>query len=125
MIYGVGIDLVEVYRVQRLLDRWGDKFIKRCFSPLEIVYCGRKENAAMHYAARFAVKEAFLKCLGIGLVGGVSMRDIGVVRTAWTKPELLVKGKALSLMNEKGILSVSFSMSHSKEYAAAIVTLEM
>lgn len=125
MIYGIGIDLVEVPRVQSLLECWGERFIIRCFSQREILYCQPKKNVAAHYAAHFAVKEAFLKCLGTGLRGGISMRDITIVHAEGGKPELQVTGRALAIMKEQGIASARVSISHTKEYATAIVTLEM
>jgi holo-[acyl-carrier protein] synthase len=125
MIYGVGIDLVEVPRVREIIERWGERFIVRCFSPEEISYCRRRKNSAPHFAARFAVKEAFLKCLGVGLTGGVSMRDVAVVCSERGKPELRVIGKPFEVMKEKGISSACVSISHTERCATAIVTLEM
>jgi len=125
MIYGVGIDLVEVPRVHGMIERWGERFVTRCFSPAEISYCRSRKNAAPHYAARFAVKEAFLKCLGIGITGGVSIRDVTVVHSEQGKPELQVVGKPFEMMKVRGISSARVSISHTERYAAAIVTLEM
>ena len=67
MITGTGIDLVDVSRMKKLLAKWGDRFTERYFSQHEIDYCCRKAVPAIHYAARFAAKESFLKSLGIGL----------------------------------------------------------
>lgn len=124
MIGGIGIDLVEISRIESVLGRRGERFITRCFSPPEISYCRQRIHAAPHYAARFAVKEAFLKCLGIGITGGVSMKDISVVRTERGKPQLQLTGTALAKMKARGMAAAHVSISHAGNYAAAIVTLE-
>ena len=67
MIFGIGTDLVEVSRVEKILQKWGEKFLKKVFSQNEIEYCKKKAFPAIHFAARFAAKESFLKSLGIGL----------------------------------------------------------
>lgn len=67
MIVGIGIDLVEVPRMQRILGRWGHRFLARVYTPEEIAYCQARALPAMHYAARFAAKEAAMKAMGTGL----------------------------------------------------------
>jgi holo-[acyl-carrier protein] synthase len=79
MIQGIGIDLVENERIEKIIGKWGQKFLQRVFSEGEINYCGRHIQASLHYGARFAAKEAFLKALGIGLGMGVKLREIEVV----------------------------------------------
>jgi holo-[acyl-carrier protein] synthase len=94
MIYGIGIDLVEIERLVKIIDRWGLKFLQRIFSTAEINYCSRHAQAAMHYGARFAAKESFLKALGIGLGMGVRFQDIEVVHNSNGKPGLIFLGEA-------------------------------
>lgn len=79
MIVGLGTDLVDVVRFRRVADRFGDHFLESLFSPAEIGWCRRRRRPWEHLAARFAAREAALKALGTGLVGGMSWKDIEVV----------------------------------------------
>jgi len=88
MIQGIGIDLVENERIEKIISKWGHKFLQRVFSEGEINYCGRHIQSSLHYGARFAAKEAFLKALGIGLGRGVQLREIEVVHNDQGKPDL-------------------------------------
>ena len=124
MIAGTGIDLVEVRRIDRLLQKWGDRFTGRFFAPGEAAYCGAKARPAIHYAARFAAKESFLKSLGIGLGMGVHLREIEVSRDRRGKPVLVLHGKAASMLRERGITAVHLSLTHTADDAAAVVILE-
>ena len=80
-IYSTGVDLAEIDRIERVIKEYGDRFIKRVFTPHEIAYCSRKATAASSYAARFATKEAVFKATGIGLSMGMRWRDVEVERT--------------------------------------------
>ncbi|MGV8079886.1 MAG: holo-ACP synthase [Syntrophales bacterium] len=124
MIAGMGIDLVEVRRIDRLLGKWGDRFTGRFFAAGEIAYCGNKARPAIHYAARFAAKESFLKSLGIGLGMGVHLRDIEVSRDRRGKPALVLHGRAASMLADRGVTAVHLSLTHTAEHAAATVVLE-
>lgn len=124
MITGAGIDLVDVSRMKKLLAKWGDRFTGRFFSQLEIDYCQRKATPAIHYAARFAAKESFLKSLGIGLGMGVKLKDIEVINDQQGKPDLVLHGQAQRLISERGIQKVHLSLTHTSECAAAIVIVE-
>jgi len=124
VIAGVGIDLVEVRRIDRLLQKWGDRFTGRFFALGESAYCGAKARPAIHYAARFAAKESFLKSLGIGLGMGVHLREIEVSRDRRGKPALVLHGKAVSMLRERGITAVHLSLTHTADHAAAVVVLE-
>ena len=75
MLLGLGTDLIETRRVEQSIDRFGDRFLERIFSPWEIAYCQRKKNAAESFAARFAAKEAGAKALGTGISRGVTWKD--------------------------------------------------
>ncbi len=120
----MGIDLVEVRRIDRLLRKWGDRFTGRYFAPGEVAYCDRKARPGIHYAARFAAKESFLKSLGIGLGMGVRLRDIEVSRDRRGKPSLVLHGKAASMLEERGVTAVHLTLTHTAEHAAAAVVLE-
>lgn len=124
MITGTGIDLVDVSRMKKLLAKWGDRFTERYFSQHEIDYCRRKAVPGIHFAARFAAKESFLKSLGIGLGMGVKLKDIQVINDQQGKPDLILAGQAQYLINERGIRKVHLSLTHTSEYAAAVVILE-
>jgi holo-[acyl-carrier protein] synthase len=80
MIYGVGIDLVMISRIEEALQRWGERFREKVFTPGEIQYCGQKRNPAPSFAARFAAKEALAKALGVGIRRGVHWKDVEVKR---------------------------------------------
>ena len=124
MIQGIGIDLVENERIEKIIGKWGEKFLHRVFSEDEISYCGRHAQASIHYGARFAAKEAFLKALGIGLGMGVKLREIEVVHNDQGKPDLAVRDGAHLHLEKRGIKRIHLSLAHTKKYATAIVLLE-
>jgi holo-[acyl-carrier protein] synthase len=124
MIYGIGIDLVENDRMEKIIQKWGAKFLSRVFSKREIEYCGRHAQASMHYGARFAAKESFLKAIGTGLGGGVKLQDIEVVNKESGKPQLFLSGGARGFLVNAGIEKIHLSITHTRNYASAIVLLE-
>jgi holo-[acyl-carrier protein] synthase len=124
MIYGIGIDLVMVRRIEEALQHWGVRFQKKVFTEEEIRYCSRKRNPYPPFAARFAAKEAFVKALGIGMRRGVHWKDIGVQRGPLGKPILHLNGLALKLCQKENINGVFVSLTHDREYSSAIVVLE-
>ncbi len=125
MIRGIGIDIVEIDRIEEAIRKWGDRFVRRVFSEAEIAYCGSKHFPARHYAARFAAKEACLKSLGVGLGGGVALRDISVVNRRGGKPELNVDTDLNPILKNASACEFHLSLSHSQAYASAVVVLEM
>ncbi|MBN1470564.1 MAG: holo-ACP synthase [Syntrophaceae bacterium] len=124
MIYGVGIDLVENSRMERIVKKWGPKFINRIFSIKEIQYCGKHVYSAIHYGARFAAKESFLKALGIGMGMGVKLSDIEVVNDENGKPLLKLCGEAKIIIKKAKISKIHLSLTHTKNYSMAVVVLE-
>ena len=124
MIQGIGIDLVENERIEKIIRKWGQKFLQRVFSDEEIKYCGRHIQASIHYGARFAAKESFLKALGIGLGRGVKLREIEVVHDDQGKPDLSLHGEANIQIGKREIKRIHLSLTHTKNYATAIVLLE-
>ncbi|MBP7341718.1 MAG: holo-ACP synthase [Smithellaceae bacterium] len=124
MIYGIGIDLVENERMEKIIAKWGEKFLSRVFSDGEIAYCSRHAQASLHYGARFAVKEAFLKAIGTGLGRGVRLREIEVVNEESGKPDVHVSGGARRYLDDAGIDRIHLSITHTKNYASAVVLLE-
>jgi holo-[acyl-carrier protein] synthase len=94
MIIGLGSDLIDIRRIERTLERFGDRFVRRVFTPLERERSERRANRAHSYARRYAAKEALAKALGTGFRAGVFWRDIGVVNLPGGKPTLILTGGA-------------------------------
>lgn len=120
-LISLGLDLVEVPRIQSLLEKSGDRFKERVFTSGEISYCDSCAAPAIHYAARFAAKEAVGKALGTGLAEGVTWRDIEVLRSANGLPSIALHGGALQKAVELGIREMRVSLSHTAQMAAASV----
>ncbi|MFC2156919.1 holo-ACP synthase [Acidobacteriota bacterium] len=123
MIYGVGIDLIEVPRVEKQINS-GTRFRDRIFTDKEIAYCENKKNKSQNYAARFAAKEAFFKAMGTGWSGGLTFQDVEILNLESGKPEIVLHGKAKRIVEEQNILNIQVSLSHLKDVAGAVVVLE-
>lgn len=100
MILGLGNDIVDIRRIEATLERFGDRFIARCFTDVERARSERKAGRAASYAKRFAAKEACAKALGTGLRRGVFWRDMGVVNLRSGRPTLALTGGALDRLRE-------------------------
>lgn len=125
MIYGIGVDLVRVERLARVIDRYGERFLTRVFTPQEIASCRGKAWSAAGFAMRFAAKEAFSKALGVGLrKGGIRWREVEVVPDPRGKPEILVSGRAAELCREAGIVNMHLTLTDEDDRALAVVILE-
>ena len=124
MVFGIGVDIVEIARFERFLKEGNDALFQRLFTETEIAYCAAKKHAAQHYALRFAAKESFLKAMGTGLRDGLSWKDLEVVNDSLGKPELRLCGRALQMFQEKGLTSCFLSLSHDAGGAVAMVVLE-
>ena len=121
---GIGIDLVEVPRIREMLERHGQRFKERTFTAGEIAYCDACADPAMHYAARFAAKEAAAKAIGTGLWSqGVDWRDIEVLREPSGRPTLALHRQAKVHAENLGSSSSLISITHTKELAMAQVIL--
>ena len=125
MIYGIGIDMVEIPRIEKALERWGDRFLTRVFTQAEIKYCQQSLRAASRFALRFAAKEAFSKALGSGFRNGLGLRHIEVVRGPDGHPRLGLHMRAKELCERHGINNSFVSLSDSGLYAVAVVVLEV
>jgi holo-[acyl-carrier protein] synthase len=123
MIVGLGTDLAEVDRIQKAIERYGDRFIRRIYTPGEIAYVARKANKSERYAARFAAKEAGMKALGTGAVG-VRWQDFEVVNLPSGKPTLRFHGRAAQVAERLGVRGVTLSITHTRAMAMAVVVLE-
>jgi holo-[acyl-carrier protein] synthase len=124
MILGTGIDIIEIDRVARSIERFGDRFLHRIFTSGEIAYCSRKKNAAESYAARFAAKEAGAKALGTGIQHGVTWKELEVRRQPGSRPTLHFSGRAGALAERMGVRHIALSLTHSTTVAMAAVHLE-
>ncbi|WP_127523821.1 holo-ACP synthase [Mesorhizobium sp. Z1-4] len=100
MIVGIGSDLIDIRRVEATLERFGERFINRVFTPVEQARSERRKQRAASYAKRFAAKEACAKALGTGLSRGVFWRDMGVVNLRGGKPTMKLTGGAAARLNE-------------------------
>jgi holo-[acyl-carrier-protein] synthase len=116
-VYSIGVDLIEIERIEKLLDRYGDKFLNRIYTGLEIEYCNKKKNRGS-FAARFATKEAVFKATGLGLGKGMTWKDVEVVNDEKGKPEVRLYGKTSELLKNK---IIHLSIAHSKDSAIAMV----
>ena len=115
-----GVDIIEISRIRRVLDRYSQRFLDRVFTPAEIEYCrGRAPNLA----ARFAAKEATMKALGTG-VRGVSWKDIEVIRAESGAPSVKLHGRAKARAERLQVVEISLSISHSREFAVAFVVAQ-
>ena len=119
IIHGIGIDVVEVERIEAAIAHLGDAFIDRLFTAREREYCGKQKRPALHYAARFAAKEAVSKALGTGIGGQAGWLDMEVERAESGAPKMIFTGRAADFLAAEGIAEVQVSLSHAKEYAAA------
>ena len=124
MIIAIGIDLVEVSRIEEIFARRGERFRARIFTADEISYCEQRASKLASYAVRFAAKEAAMKALGTGWSGGVGWMDVEVVSLPGGAPALRLQGRALELMRDIGANKAHVSLTHSGNLAIAEVVLE-
>lgn len=124
MIVAIGIDLVEISRIEEVFTRRGERFRTRVFTEGEISYCERRASKLASYAARFAAKEAAMKALGTGWSNGVGWRDIEVVSGPSGAPIIQLHRGALERMREIGATRALVSLTHSAKLAIAQVVLE-
>jgi holo-[acyl-carrier protein] synthase len=124
MIYGIGTDLGDISRIERSIQKWGDRFITKVYCSDEANYCGKKAFPPMHFAAGFAVKESFLKSFGIGLGMGVNLRDVELVHNEQGAPSIRAHNRAYEAIIKAGIKAVHVTVTHTKKYASAFVILE-
>lgn len=124
MIIGSGIDLVEIGRIERSVERFGARFLDRVYTPAEQAYCLRKRKAAESLAARFAAKEAAAKALGTGIHYGITWLEIEVVRATTGRPSLRLHGRAAEIAGRLGVKRAALSLTHTDALAMASVVLE-
>jgi len=123
MIYGIGTDIIEVSRIQKVMER-EIGFRDKIYTPGEIEYCESKKNKYQHYAVRFSAKEAFLKAIGTGWRFGLRFADIDVYHDEYGRPLIRLNGKAEELASKERITNIHVSLTHIKEFANAVVVIE-
>jgi len=124
MIVGLGIDIVEVDRIESAIRRYGQRFLQRVFTAAEIEYCQSKANAFERFAGRFAAKEAAMKAIGTGWRRGVRWRDFEVVREPSGRPSIRFSGVAAGFAERLGTTRALLSITHTSAQAIAQVILE-
>lgn len=125
MIVGIGIDIIEVPRIEKQLDSGAENFIRRIFTDSEVSYCESKlKNKAQNYAVRFAAKEAFFKAIGTGWRYGLSWQDVAIINDELGQPNIVVSGQARKIIDALQVSKIHVSLSHIKQIAVAIIILE-
>ncbi len=119
-MHHVGVDIIEIPRIRQALDRWGERFLRRIYTPGETAFC---RNRPPQLAARFAAKEAVMKALGTG-IRGVGWREIEVVRERGRAPTIRLHGRAQKRAADLKITELALSISHSRDYAVVMVVGE-
>ncbi|MCL4511623.1 MAG: holo-ACP synthase [Bacteroidetes bacterium] len=122
MVEGVGVDIIEVSRIQKSIEDYGALFMDKIFTSEEKAYCSAKPNPFQHYAARFAAKEAFSKATGTGWNSDFSWQEVEVINEKSGKPFFRLGGLALKSFGNKRIF---LSLSHSGDYVVAVVVIEI
>lgn len=123
-ILGIGVDLVDIERVRGVLERRGDAFLSRVFTPDEIAYCKRHKDPGASLSARFGAKEALIKALGVGWQAGMKWTDIEVQREPGGRPLLVLHGRTEAIAVVKGVRKAHLSLTHGEREAVAYVILE-
>ena len=124
MIIGLGVDIAEVGRVRAAIERHGETFLRRLYTPAEREYCERFKNKYERYAGRFAAKEAAMKALGTGWSRGVRWVDVEVVRQRGGRPTVKLHGEAGNISERLGVQNISLSITHTADQAFAQVIFE-
>lgn len=123
-VLGIGVDLVECARIQRSIDRFGDRFLHRVFTDGEIAYSMSMKFPARHLAARFAAKEALSKAFGTGIGKAMGWRDIDVQKKASGEPFVVLSGHAKELADRRAVRAVWITLSHTEDHAMAEIVIE-
>ncbi len=122
MIIGIGTDIVEIERIKKSVEKYGEKFLNKIFTQAELAYSLPKKNKFQHLAARFAAKEAVVKALADCCNDGFNWKDIEIINSENGKPEVRLFGKFAEYISDGK--SIKISLSHEKNYAIAFAVLE-
>lgn len=118
-IFGIGIDVVEVARIASSMSEFGERFAVKIFTDAERAYCDAQKRPELHYAGRFAAKEAVAKAFGTGIGKDLAWLDMEVSRGASGEPVMLLSGAGKAFAERNGIREVKISLSHAEHYAVA------
>jgi holo-[acyl-carrier protein] synthase len=124
MVLGVGIDIIEVARIQASYERFGERFVNRILLPDEIAYCLSHKVPGPFLAARFAAKEAISKAFGTGIGAELGWQDMEIVRKPSGEPIVVLHGQGQQLLQARQARTVLVSLSHTQAHATAIAILE-
>jgi holo-[acyl-carrier protein] synthase len=124
MIIGIGIDVVQNDRIRESVKKFGERFTNRIYTEIETAYCNNCADPAIHFAARFAAKEAAFKALGTGWAAGVKWKDIEVQRLPSGQPTLHLSGEALVRASSMTATRFHISLTHDQLVSCAVVILE-
>jgi holo-[acyl-carrier protein] synthase len=124
MILGIGIDIIEVARIQASFEKFGERFVNRILLPDEIAYCLSHKNPAPFLAVRFSAKEAISKAFGTGIGSQLSWQDMEVRRKESGEPFVILHGHGEKLFAARGAKRLLISLSHTQNYATAVAVLE-
>ena len=121
-VFGIGTDITETSRISGMIEKHGEIFLDRVYTPREQEYCGIRKAAIQHYAGRWAAKEAILKSMGTGWARGIHWTDIEIVNRMGGAPYVELHGEATTVCSELGIEKILISISHCQQYATAFAT---
>ena len=121
-VLGIGTDITECLRIAKMIDRHGELFVGRVYTPAEIDYCRARKQATQHFAGRWAAKEAILKALGTGWRRGIGWRDVEIVNAPGGRPRVVLSGGAADVAERLGVACVLVSISHCRSHATAYAT---
>lgn len=124
MVLGLGVDIVQNDRIGKIIDRWGERFLTKVFTSMEIDFIDKRSQKIQRYAANYAVKEAMVKALGTGFRNGINFHSIQVRHNELGKPWAELHGATRSLARQIGVDKIHTSISHEKNYSVAVILLE-
>lgn len=121
-LIGIGTDIIECLRIAQMIERHGELFINRVYTPYEIEFCQSRKAATQHFAGRWAAKEAILKAIGTGWRKGISWRDMEIRSNTQGKPSVVLTGGARDVADALGVQEILISISHCRSHATAMAT---
>jgi len=124
MIHGTGVDIIQISRIQKSLEKYAQRFEERVFTRREIDYCRSRPEPFKHFAARFAAKEAVLKSLGTGMAEGITWKDLEILTLESGQPALNITGRCREICESLNLKGIHISMSHDNLYAVAQAVAE-
>jgi len=125
MIYGIGIDIVEIDRIKNSMKKFKNRFLGKIFTKKEIMYCSKNIYSHELFAGRFAAKEAFLKAIKVNQDDKISWHDIEICKKKDGSVYISLSGRAEFIVNKHAIKQIQLSISHERKFATAIVTAEV